>query len=203
MDSFKYLGIKLDSGLTFNEHVKYIKGKIYAKIKLLGRVRWLLDRATALTVYKTLILPVIDYCDFIYNGTSGQNHETLQKMQNCAFRSILNVDKRAHTKDTHTSLNMDMLDTRRDKHTAIQIYKFLNDLGPTKCKSMFTYMHDYHSVVTRSSASDTLLLPKVNLSLCQCNIRYLGVKIWKKIPHEIQNAPSLESLKMAIYSHNF
>ena len=73
ISSFKYLGIKLDSCLTFDEHVSYIKGKLYCKIKLLGRVHRLLDKKTALMLYKALILPVLDYCDFIYHGTSSIN----------------------------------------------------------------------------------------------------------------------------------
>ena len=89
VQSFKYLGIVLDSTLSFNEHIHYLKGKLYTKIILLGRVRGLLDIYTSLMVYKTLILPVIDYCAYIYLGTMAQNRETLQKLQNCAFRSIL------------------------------------------------------------------------------------------------------------------
>ena len=63
-------------------HVKYLKSKLYAKIKLLGRVRTLLNRSTAMTIYKTLILPVLDYCDHVYFGISSQDREALQKLQN-------------------------------------------------------------------------------------------------------------------------
>ncbi len=40
--------------------------KTYAKIRLLGRVRHILDQGTALTLYKTLILPIYNYCDYVY-----------------------------------------------------------------------------------------------------------------------------------------
>ena len=73
VDKFKYLGIILGSGLNFEAHVKYLKSKLYAKIKLLGRVRRLLDRNTALTIYKMLILPMLDYCDHIYYGISAND----------------------------------------------------------------------------------------------------------------------------------
>ena len=112
MDTFKYFDIVLDSSLTFNDHLQYLEGKLYSKIKLLGRVRWLLDRSTTLTVYKTLMLHIIDYGVYIYLGTSAKNRETLQKLPNYAFRLILNTDKYGCTKDRHASLNMDMLDSR-------------------------------------------------------------------------------------------
>ena len=170
VQSFKYLGIILEPALTFDDHIHYLKGKLYAKIKLLGQVRGLLDRSTALMVYKTLILPVMDYCDFIYLGTIAQNRETLQKLQNCAFRSILGVDNLARTKDMHASLNMDMLDSRREKHAAIEVFKYLNNLGPESCRQLFTYVQDHHDVNTRASSASTPLLPRLNLTLCQRNI---------------------------------
>ena len=140
VDRFKYLGIILDPNLNFEAHVRYLKSKLFAKIKLLGRVRRLLDRNTALTIYKTLILPVLDYCDHVYYGISSQNKEMLQRLQNCAFRSILNVDSYTHTNDTHNTLNMDRLDDRRTKHVAVQMYKFLKCNGPISCRNLFTYV---------------------------------------------------------------
>ena len=203
MDKFKYLGIILDSSLNFEAHVKYLKGKLYAKIKLLGRVRRLLDHNTALTIYKTLILPVLDYCDHVYYGISASDKEVLQRLQNCAFRSILNVDTYTHTSDTHNTLNMDRLDDRRKKHVSIQMYKFLKCDGPSTCREMFTYMIDYHSVNTRSTRQDQLLVLRVNLSMAHRNIRYFGSKTWMEIPPSIKAQPTLDLFKECIYAYNF
>ena len=82
VESFKYLGMVLDSRLIFAEHIDYLNSKTYARIRLLGRVRHILDQNTALTLYKTLILPVYDYCNFIYFGINCSDKETLQKLQN-------------------------------------------------------------------------------------------------------------------------
>ena len=103
-----------------------MKGKLYANIKLLGRILQVLDRNTAPTIYKMLILADLIYCDFIYYRIPPQIKEAMQKLQNCAFRSILNVEQYAHTIDTHTSLNMGTFDVRPEKHASIQIFKFLN-----------------------------------------------------------------------------
>ena len=44
----------LDSRLTFG------------KINLLGSVRNIIDREIALLLYKSLIVPIYNYCDYIY-----------------------------------------------------------------------------------------------------------------------------------------
>ncbi len=109
-----------------------------------------------------MILPVLDYCDFIYYGITARDQETLQRLQNCAFRAILQVVKYTHTIDTRSLLNMDTLDKRCKKHVSVQVYKYLNCPGPPECRKMFTYTADYHNVNTRSSEKPTLVVPKVN-----------------------------------------
>ncbi len=47
--------------------------------------------------YKTLIFPVFDYCDYIVNGMTQQDSETLQKLQNMCFTNILHTDYRTHS----------------------------------------------------------------------------------------------------------
>ena len=162
-------------------------------------------------LHKTLIFLVLDYCDFIYHGTSATNKETLQKLQNCTFRSILAVDLYAHTLEKHAFLIMDTLEDRRKKHISVQMYKFLNELGPPACRDMFTLVSDYHEVHTRSSVkldliipklnlALDLIIPKLNLALAQRNIRCIGVKIWKEIPENIKAIPMLDAFKWAIHS---
>ncbi len=109
VNKYKYLGLVLDPKLTFHEHVAYIKSKTYAKIKLLGRLQNIIVHDTALTIYKTLILPNFDYCDYLMVNISKQDAESLQKLQNCAFRSILHVNCLISTAWTHTTLCMDTL----------------------------------------------------------------------------------------------
>ena len=67
VECFKYLAVKLDPHLRFAEQVQYIKSKTISKISLLRQVSNFLDRNTQLNLYKTLILPIFDYSDYVYN----------------------------------------------------------------------------------------------------------------------------------------
>ena len=81
VSSMKYLGLLLDEVLSFNGHVDYLH-KISACIGLLHCSCKFLDRKTALTLYKSLVLPHSDYGDTIFSTTSQGNSERLQKLQN-------------------------------------------------------------------------------------------------------------------------
>ena len=61
---YKYLGVVLDENLSWKSHVKYIISKAGKRIGLLGRVRQHLTTNAANLIYRTFILPVMDYCDY-------------------------------------------------------------------------------------------------------------------------------------------
>ena len=84
----KYLGIMLHSRLTFQEHVNYIKCKTIGKLKLLGRIRHIIDRDTVL-LCKTLVIPIYDYCDCIYFPLGANSSDILQKLTNPALHSVV------------------------------------------------------------------------------------------------------------------
>ena len=106
VSTFNYLWMKLDNCLTFNDHINYISGKTFVKIKLLGKLGKILDRGTLQLVYKTLIRPVIEYGDIVYHGVSNKNADILQPLQNTVCRAILRTNMYAHIDDMHCQINM-------------------------------------------------------------------------------------------------
>ena len=87
----KYLGLKLDSKLISVNHVDYVRAKTIGKIKMLGRVSRVLNRDTTVTLYKTLILLIFDYCDYVYMYymLNDRCKDVLQRLQNCALKNII------------------------------------------------------------------------------------------------------------------
>ena len=64
--TFKYLGITMDPGLTFNEHVEKCIRSANHKLFLLRKVRPLLTPCAAQRIYKAVILPLIKYGYVLY-----------------------------------------------------------------------------------------------------------------------------------------
>ena len=62
--TFKYLGLILDTNLNFQAHYSDLINSVQYKIHFLSKIRKFLTIKTALLLYKTTILPLIDYGDF-------------------------------------------------------------------------------------------------------------------------------------------
>ena len=65
---YKYLGIFLDSHINFDKHMDYVSKITSRKTFLLAKIRNLIDQQTALYIYKSMIMPIFDYGDIIYEG---------------------------------------------------------------------------------------------------------------------------------------
>ena len=67
VDSHKYLGLILDSKLTFNKHLDDKIAKANKGIGIIHRLYCYLPRNALMQIYKSFIRPNLDYCDIIYH----------------------------------------------------------------------------------------------------------------------------------------
>ena len=86
---FRYLGIVLDEVLTFSAHVKYLISKAGKRLGMLSRVRNNISMHTANVIYKSFILPVLDYCDLVWGCCGRVNAGHLERLQRRAARIIM------------------------------------------------------------------------------------------------------------------
>ena len=63
----KHLGIALDSKLNFNAHLDQKTKKYNRIIDLIKRLSITLPRNAFLTIYKSFVIPHLDYCDILYD----------------------------------------------------------------------------------------------------------------------------------------
>ena len=80
VDHYKYLGVTLDQKLDFNIHTQNIYKIAARKIYILTRIRPYINTDAALRIYKSKILPFLDYGDILYDCTFAYLLEKLQKL---------------------------------------------------------------------------------------------------------------------------
>ena len=61
-DCFKYLGVILDSNVTWTQHISNIKNKVSKGIGIMYKARQYLDKKVLLTIYYSYIYPYFIYC---------------------------------------------------------------------------------------------------------------------------------------------
>ena len=87
---YKYLGTVLDQHLTGIPQYNKVMKSITSKIANFAKLRYLINTETALTIYKTTILPILDYNDFMYYLLPDNKLKKIETFQNRSLRCVSN-----------------------------------------------------------------------------------------------------------------
>ena len=140
-ESHKHLGLLLDSGLTFTDH---LNNKIKMADKKIGVLRFLskyLPLKTLSQMYKMFVRPHLDYGDIIYHIPHLVNEydstislhplmERVEKVQYHAALAITGCWRGSNRNTLYEELGWESLSDRRWSRRLIKYYKIHNNLSP-------------------------------------------------------------------------
>ena len=125
-DSFKYLGVTIHENMSWSDHIESLSRKVSQRRSLLRRIRHLLPLQARLTIYNSLILPLLDYDDLIWGDKNNiVNMDHLQILQNNAVQIILDMPKYCSASQALEKLKWKPLSVCRRHHCCIAIFKCL------------------------------------------------------------------------------
>ena len=123
VSSYNYLGVHLDMNLNFHKYLQICVQRTTYKIYMLSKVRRYIDFNTALTIYKTMILPILEYGDVAYDNSDLQLLDKLQVLQNRALRICLNRQEHVPVVRMHQDCKIAKFKARRITHLRMFMYK--------------------------------------------------------------------------------
>ena len=177
--TYKYLGVKLDETLSLREHIESVYKKASARLYLLKRIRPNLTTDVALTVYKTMLIPIFTYCSII----TGNYTQTVES-------KIINFERKAYdiifqSQQTKRSKLIKIRELQR-KRICVQVFKCMSG---SACENF----NDYFEVMTNNTRNKNNLirLPKIKLQSTKKSFRFTGAKIFNELPLDIREAETL------------
>ncbi|KAG5673197.1 hypothetical protein PVAND_003264 [Polypedilum vanderplanki] len=127
--SIKYLGVELDSGLTYKTHVEKVIAKANTAIKILYP---LINRYSKLhvnnkiTIYKLAIRPILTYAMPALTEMAPSHIRKIQTIQNKVIKMILNRPWFESTDEIHRVTNLPRIDCFIEKLTKNFHSKLIN-----------------------------------------------------------------------------
>lgn len=195
VEEFKYLGVVLDTTLSFNNHIDYIKNKVAKKNYFLSRVGTDLSVYTRLIIYKTVILPHFMYCATILYSANKTKLTDLQVVQNKSLRIILKCDKYTPVHLMFNELKLKNIEEIIFVQAMIFVYKLVNNLLPKYLSNTVQYVSDIHNYGTRQR--NMLYIKTCRTASGQKSILKGALNQYNKLPTEV-NMNSLMSFKRSI-----
>ena len=99
--TYTYLGVVLDTQLSFKPYINQVRRTASYKLKLLRRVRKLLTKQAAETIAKKMVIPTIDYGNMFLTGCNADDLGDLDVIHNHALRCAFNI---YNPRDLHINL---------------------------------------------------------------------------------------------------
>ena len=175
--SFKYLGVLLDSTLNYNHHIASVVRTVLHKVTLLSKVKRYLRDESALQIYKSMILPYIDYADVVFANSNVTDIEKLQRLQNRCLKICTGRSRMFDTEILHKSTNVPFLKDRRRAHVRNFMYTRLGRKELINTREIRTRAHD---------------APLFDVTIPRCeafkrSVGYFGSVEWNNLPPATRN----------------
>ena len=125
--SYHYLGIELDSLLSFDKHMDNTVKKCNQKLYIFRRIRRFISEKTAILIYKQTIRPLDEYCSFIFNSGKKSKIDKIDRIQSKCVRIIEYCYDNALKKDEKVlcqEYGISSLQLRRDSQLASIMYRY-------------------------------------------------------------------------------
>ena len=184
--------IKVDSAVF---RLLLLCKRVSCAIGALKRLRPFVSEATAIQIYRALVLPYFDYCSAVWDGLCNRLADKVQKLQNRAARVILKAKYDTSSSILRNRLSWDTLAIRRKKQKAVLMYKCLNGLVPNYLQNLFTHRCTSYNLRNQEYK---ITLPKPRTDFLKRSFSYSGAKLWNDLPLSIRSSSSLAKFKREI-----
>ena len=175
--SYKYLGVTLDGQLNYNLHVNKIIGSVTSKLRQFKRMRTFLNTKAAILVYKSMLLPILEYGDVFLSASTDVNKRRLQILQNKGLRCALNKGIETSTNELHAEAHLLRLKFRREQHTLNYMYDLSLDASLMKVKPK-------EGIKIRSHNKRLMKIKRPKTERFKKSLAYAGPKKWNDLPEQ-------------------
>ena len=196
--SYKYLGITLRYNMSWSSHINTILRRSQKLLDLIYRQFYnTCSPNTILSLYTTIVRPVLEYGSIIWDPKSTLLISSLQKVQHFALK-IASKSWSSSSESLLSKFHLPTLHLRRTKAKLIQNFKLHHNISHSHNNPPLTL--SYPIRCTRSSSLH-------NFSELCCRITvYLhsfypsAIKQWNSLPEEAKSTDSLSCFKFLISS---
>ena len=199
----KYLGVWLDSHLSFEKHINSKCGVACMNIKSIAAIRRFIDLDTAKLLASSLVLTHLDYSNSILCGLPKKSIHKLQRIQNWAAKVVLHQDKSSSSTEALITLHWLPIKERIDFKILCLIYKCINTLAPDYLSSLLK-IKTFSRVTRASTRGITLEVPQVKkATFAARSFSVYGPKLWNSLPPIIHHSSSYSVFKNKVKTELF
>ena len=197
----KYLGLRLDSKLSFVAHIDYVIKRLGKQCGIISKLRHYVPRNLLIRYYKSNINPIVQYGILVYGCSKMSNLEKIHRLQKKILKFIYFRRRLDHSEDIFV------------KHKILTVYELhIYEL----LKFVLRSIHGLHSEnflnnmfcfnkkkPTRSDSLNLLHEPLCKKKIERLSIKYRATKLFNCLAKQklLDNVEKLNSKELSNFYH--
>jgi len=185
-DNVKYLGLIIDSRLSWRNQIDYISSKISKTVGLFAKLRHSVPQQTMITLYWSLIHPYLNYGILAWGQASKSLLNKILLLQKRVLRFIFFANHRDSAIPLFIKSNIPPLNMLYCLSVASLVHDVVNEKCPKNLVKLLTSAKDVHSYNTRFAANNQLYTQPSRLKTQFNSFSRTGTRLWNSIPNSIR-----------------
>jgi len=187
----KYLGVMIDSALTWKNHISYVCAKLSQNTGVISKLRHYLPLKQLKQIYYNLIYPYILYAIVAWGSTNKTNLHKIQTKQNHVIRLMFFATLSGKNTDSALPLLkiLEMLTVANIYH--LHALKFIHawhkGVLPELFNHFFQHASNVHNYNTRYVAKQNLHKFRVKTSTGKQMISFMAIDLWQELPYKVKD----------------
>ena len=136
--SVRILGVELDSMLNFIEHISSQLKKAYAKTGALRRIRRFVPMDVMLALYKSFILPHLEYCNPLLSGVGKIQANKIEDASHYILRTLTGHGKSLSYQELLNICKLETLECSKKQQSLILLFKCIRNIGQNYIGDFFS-----------------------------------------------------------------
>ena len=200
--SIKLLGVTLDEDITWEDHIRKVRGIVCRTTANLARTCSVIPLRSRRQLYDALVVPHLNYCDVVWGGLHQKHANTIQRAANFGAKSLLGLKKRTSSTDALIKLQMIPQTERRKVNLGVFVHKLRNESGSTELLTIFKERTERrHTHNTRSAKRGDATMQAHRTSRNKRSSLYRAFKVWNSIPIHIRSIEDTRKFKNSFQNH--
>ena len=197
----KYLGIKIDSNLTFSQHLKDLSIKICRSNGMLAKIRHYVNLETLINIYHAIFGSHLRYACQVWGQIRTQGILRLSNLQNKALKIIYFQHYQSNSDHLYFLSKILKIDDLVQLLNCHFVFNYKQKCLPSTFTNFFTVREScrYH---LQSANSYILHVPNhSSVKYGLKSIKYQSVKSWNSLPSPLKSIDSITNFKNCLFNY--
>ena len=194
-----HLGVVLCNNLSWRAHIFKIYEKASKRLNILKGIKYKVDRSTLRKLYKSLVRPLMEYADVLWDGCTDSESDLLEHVQYEAAKIVTGAMKGTSKQRLMQEIGWEDLKTRRAIHKLLLYFKIVNNLCPSYLVDLLPLLVSERTNYSLRTASNYSIFAS-RTERYKRSFFPSTTSLWNDIGYDIRCLDSIGSFKKALLS---